>query len=139
MAKKLGKNYRLFVSAAGGTTFAAPNGQGDLTINRGGDDIDTTTKESGSYGTSAPGQKSLSLTQAIIPDLPDVQYTRLKELDGAGESAVYQVREAPFAEDDVVFECEMFTRQTNTDLNRTSAAGTSFTLTAATAPTVDEI
>ena len=139
MAKKLGKNYRLFVSATGGTTFAAPNGQGDLTINRSGDDIDTSTKDSGSYGTSAPGQKSLSLTQAFIPDLPDVQYTRMKQLDADGESAIYQVRHSPFGEDDVVFECDMFTRQANTDLNRTSAAGTSFTLTAATAPTVDEI
>ncbi|WP_076071721.1 phage tail tube protein [Sphingomonas montana] len=139
MAKKLGNNLRLFVKAAGAETFAQPQGQGNLTINRSSSPIDLGTKDTGQYGASAPGPKTLSLAQSFIPDLPDTAYARMKSLDASGDTTIYQVREKPFAEDNVVFECEMYTVFGNTDGNQNAAVGTSATLNAATAPTVDEI
>lgn len=140
MAKKLGQDFRLFVGNAAGDQFAEPRGQGNLTINRGSSPIDTSTKDSGRYGTSAPGPKTLTITQEIIPDLPDANgYTRMKALDNDGDTAVYQIREKPFAEADVVFECLMYTVFGNTGMGRTDPVGTSVELSAAEAPTVDEI
>lgn len=63
MAKTLGADYRLFVAAALGGTFNQPKGQGNGQVNRGSSPIDTSTKDSGRYGTSAPGAKSLSISQ----------------------------------------------------------------------------
>lgn len=140
MAKKLGQDFRLFVQDVGGATFSQPRGQGDLTINRSSSPIDTSTKDSGRYGTSAPGAKTLTISQELIPDLPDATgYTRMKTLDSSGDPEVYQIREKPFGEDDVQFECLMYTVFGNTGLGRAAAAGTSVELSAAEAPTVDEI
>tara|TARA_R110000787_G_scaffold208846_8_gene318910 strand:- start:4187 stop:4609 length:423 start_codon:yes stop_codon:yes gene_type:complete len=140
MAKKLGQDFRLFVRDVGGATFSQPRGQGNLTINRSSSPIDTSTKDSGRYGTSAPGAKTLTLSQELIPDLPDATgYTRMKALDGSGDAEVYQIREKPFAEEDAVFECLMYTVFGNTGLGRTDAVGTSVELSAAEAPTVDDI
>jgi predicted secreted protein len=139
MAKKLGNNLRLFVKSATGDTFTQPQGQGNLTINRSSSPIDLGTKDTGQYGSSAPGPKQLSLAQSFIPDLPDASYARMKALDASGETTIYQVREKPFAEEDVVFECEMYTVFGNTDGNQNAAVGTSATLNAANAPTKDDI
>lgn len=139
MAKKLGKNLRLYVETAVADTFAEPLGQRDLTINRSTSPIDTSTKDTGNYGTSAPGQKSLTLSQQFVPDLPDTAYARMKELDGSGETATYQVREAPYADTDVVFECVMYTSFGNTDAGTASPVGSTAELSAAAAPTVDDI
>ena len=140
MAKKLGKNFRLYVSADDGTTFSEPKGQGNLTINRNPSTIDTSTKDDGEYGTSAPGAKALTITAAFIPDLPDVNgYSRMKALDASSGTTTYQVREKPYALEDAVFECVMYTSFGDSGFNRTDAVGTTATLSAAQAPTQDDI
>lgn len=137
MAKKLGKNMRLFVKDAAGDTFAQPSGQGNLTIARAPERIDTSSKDTGKHGTAAPGKSMTTITQAFKPDLPDAAYTRLKELDAAEESTVVQIRDKPWADADVVYECEMFVQQGNTDANETEAVGTTFDFLPAEAPTRD--
>lgn len=137
MAKKLGRDLRLFVKS--GATFAQPAGQGDLTINRNADTVNTSTKDNFPYGTNAPGLKSVSLTQAFTPDLPDAPYAAMKALDAAGDTTTYQVREKPWGDTDVVFECVMYTSFGNTGAAQGSAVETTATLNAAEAPTVDEI
>lgn len=63
----------------------------------------------------------------------------MKELDASGDAAVYQIRYKPFDDDDVVFECLMYTVFGNSNLSRTEAAAATVELTAAEAPTIDEI
>jgi len=139
MAKTLGEDYRLFVQTAVADTFVEPKGQGNLVVNRSSSPVDTTTKDTGRFGTSKPGQKSVSLQQEFIPDLPDTGYARIKTLEAGDTVEVYQIRQKPFADDDVVFECRMNAVFGNSTLNRGAAAATSLTLTADEAPTVDDV
>jgi hypothetical protein len=139
MGKTLGDDYRLFVKDVSGDGFSQPAGQGNLTISRSSSPIDQTTKDNGRWGTSAPGPKSLSATQAFIPDLPDPAFARMKALDASGDAAVYQVRYKPFAADDVEFECLLYTSFGDTGLEQRGNRNTSATLTAAEAPTVDNL
>lgn len=139
MAKTLGDDYRLFVKDATGDTFSQPAGQGNLTINRNSSPIDQTTKDNGKYGASAPGPKTLTISQAFIPDLPDAAYTRMKALDASGDTAVYQVRYKPFAPANVEFECLCYTVFGDTSLEQRGNRATSATLNAAEAPTMDKL
>lgn len=138
MGKKLGNNYRLYVNDGG--TFYEPKGQGNLTINRGQGFFSTGTKDTGSYDTQAPQLKTLGISLAMIPDLPDANgFTRMETLDATIATETYQVRKSPFTADDVVFECVMYTSMGNTDMPQNAPVGASVTLTAAEAPTVDTL
>lgn len=142
MAKKLGNNYRLFVDSSTPGTFSEPKGQGNLTIQRGQNFFSTGTKDTTPYDTQAPGLKSLSLSLALIPDLPDANgYTRMETLDKTTATTTYQIRKGPgfAAPADVVFECSMYTSLGNTDLPQNGAVGVATTLTAAAAPTIDTL
>jgi len=144
MAKQTGEELRLFVQLApvGGNpaVYVEPAGQGNLTINRASSPIDTSTKDTGIYGTSKPGAASVSIAQDFIPDLPDVGYARMKTLAGGRLVETYQVRQAPYSDDadDIIFECKMNTVFGNLGANRNTAVSTSVTLTADDAPTVDK-
>ena len=137
MAKRLGDHLRLFVHDASGTTYSQPAGQGNLTINRNDGTINLATKDN--PRASAPSKGPISVSQAFIPDLPDAAYARMKTVAASEEAIVYQVREKPYANDDVVFECLMYTSFGNTDAGQGGGVGTSATLTAADDPTVDDI
>jgi len=140
MAKMLGDNMRLFIKT-GDATYVQPLGQGNLTINRSGSSIDTSDKNTGRYGTSAPGQKTLTITQAIQPNLPDAAYTAMKLADSTSVITNYEVRDITVTDPvaATLFACDMYTDFGNTDAAQKGVVGTSVTLNAAAAPTVDLI
>lgn len=140
MAKKLGSNYRLFVRSTDGLTFAQPAGQGNLTKNGGKNFTSNATKDTEGYDTQQPGLKTLTLTQELIPSLPDpTGYTRMETLDKSDATEIYQIRMKPFAEDDVVFEASMYTGLNDTAFNQGASVTVGVTLTLAEAPTIDEL
>lgn len=140
MAKKLGSDYRLFVQSATPTTFNQPAGQGNLTINRSKAFSSSATKDTEGVDTQTPGLRTLSITQAIVPDLPDANgYTRMETLDKSNASEVYQIRKKPFATEDVVFECLMYTALDNTGLEQGSSVSAGVQLQPAANPTVDAL
>jgi len=140
MAKKLGNNYRLFVQDVGGTTFSQPAGQGNLTKNGGKNFTSNATKDTEGYDTQQPGLRTLTLTQDMIPDLPDATgYTRMETLDQSDATEVYQIRKKPFGDTDVVFEALMYTGLNNTDFNQGESVKVGVTLTLAAAPTVNAL
>lgn len=140
MAKKLGSDYRLFVQSTTASTFNQPAGQGNLTINRSKAFSSSATKDTEGVDTQTPGLRTLSITQAIIPDLPDANgYTRMETLDKSNAAEVYQVRKKPFATEDVVFECLMYTALDNTGLEQGTSVSAGVTLQPAAQPTVDSL
>ena len=140
MAKKLGSDYRLFVQSTTASTFNQPAGQGNLTINRSKAFSSSATKDTEGVDTQTPGLRTLSITQAIIPDLPDANgYTRMETLDKSNAAEVYQVRKKPFATGDVVFECLMYTALDNTGLEQGTSVSAGVTLQPAAQPTVDSL
>lgn len=140
MAKKLGNDYRLFLRAADGTTFSQPAGQGNLTRNGGKNFTSSATKDTEGYDTQTPGLKTLTLSQAMTPSLPDpTGYTRMETLDKSNAVEMYQIRKKPFANSDVVFEALMYTGLDNQEFNQGENVKVGVTLTLAEAPTVDSL
>lgn len=144
MAKKLGNNYRLYVKAASpATTFGEVKGQGNLAITRQAGTIDLSSKSDAPYGMSAPGLRSVSISCACLPDLPDTAgYGRVETLstDPTTPAEVYQIRKAPFADPaDVVFEASMYSNISTTSMNMNEGTGVSIDLTLAAAPTKDQL
>lgn len=72
---KLGNDYLLWFGApnATETALAAIQGQGTATINQSQAKIDTASKTTGGYATSAPGLKDITIDLDITPLLPDAQ------------------------------------------------------------------
>ena len=140
MAKKLGSNYRLFVQSAVAGTFNQPTGQGNLTVNRGKSFGSNATKDTEGYDTQQPGLKTLTLSQQLVPDLPDANgYMRMETLDKSDATEIYQIRKKPFGTTDVVFEAAMYTGLDNTGFNQGESVSAGVTLTLASAPTVDTL
>lgn len=140
MAKKLGSDYRLFVQSAVAGTFNQPAGQGNLTVNRSKNFSSSATKDTEGVDTQTPGLRTLSLNQAIIPNLPDPDgYTRMETLDKSNAVETYQIRKKPFAAADVVFECKMYTALDNTGFEQGNSVSAGVVLQPAENPTVDTL
>lgn len=140
MAKKLGSDYRLFVQSSTAGTFNQPAGQGNLTVNRSKNFSSSATKDTEGVDTQTPGLRTLSLNQAIIPNLPDPDgYTRMETLDKSNAVETYQIRKKPFATADVVFECKMYTALDNTGFEQGSSVSAGVVLQPAENPTVDTL
>lgn len=141
MAKKLGNDYRLYIEATGGGTYNEIKGQQDLSYSGTSTFFDTSTKDTGAYGTQAPAQRGITLSLAMRPDLPDATgYTRLESIANSApaEAAGVQVRKAPFAVGDVVFEADMYMDLSwTTPHNDVVSATANFTLAAP--PTVNAL
>jgi len=145
MPKKiLGSDYGVWVESAVAGTYNYVLGQGDCTINRGSSSIDTTSKDDGDYGTSAPGPRSLSVDLNIIPFLPDANgYTRLESLSNASPRVPFNIQIRKGGKTgtgtDVVFQCSMYGNLDSTTLGQAAAGTVKASLMAAAAPTVDAL
>jgi hypothetical protein len=142
VAKKLANDYRLWIDAGAGT-YNMIKGQQDLSLSRNAQQIDTTSKDDYPYGTSAPGNRQLSISASIIPDLPDATgYTRLETvaLAAAPTACNFQIRKngaTGNSTTDVVFQGSMYITDFNDDFSQNAPVKKSFTLVAASAPTTD--
>ena len=138
--KLVANNYRLFVQSTTAGTFSQPAGQGNLTVNRNRAFSSNATKDTENYDTQIPGLRTLTISQALIPSLPDANgYTRLETLDKTGVTEVFQIRKKPFATGDVVFEAVCYTSLDNQSFNQGESVQTGVTLTLAEAPTIDAL
>lgn len=142
MAKGLGNNYFLWIESATPGTYNIVKGQQNLSITRGADKIDTTTKDSGGYKTAAMGLKDLSVKLDLMPDLPDATgYTRLETQCLATPPVPFnvQIRKGGTAgaSGDVVFAASMYGDLTSQNFDQSTANKASFNFTLAAAPTTD--
>jgi predicted secreted protein len=132
MAKKLGHEYKLFVGDGEvSEAFSDIAGETGLTFDAPTNFIDTSSKTSGRYGEQTPGRSSLTITASGKLELPDASgLERVNELDAATpkESGNFQIRVAPFTEDDVVFQAAMFVGNFNKDFSDQDNATWTFSL-----------
>jgi hypothetical protein len=141
MPKSKGNDQRVYIDSATPGTFTQIAGQTGHTINRSAQQIDTTTKDDGNYGTSMPGNRALSLSLSVIPNLPDtLGLERLWTVANANPQVpvLFEVRRAPYATPgDIIFKCSMFVGDLGSASNLNQATESTITLLAAAAPTVD--
>jgi len=143
MAKKLGKDYYLWIESAVAGTYNIVKGQQELEYAESAGTVDTTTKEDFPYGTSQPGNRNISLDFSCIPDLPDASgYTRFETVANSATPQInIQVRKggptggAP----DVVFQCLMNVANKTTSMGNNAPVGSKWQLTNAAAPTTNAL
>jgi predicted secreted protein len=136
----LGNDKQLFVQSATPGTFSAIAGQRDLDYSRKAGQVDIGDKNSGAYGKTGPGQFDVAITLEGVPDLPDANgLTRVDTKFKARQTEVFQIRTAPFAADDVVFECECYVLDCSRSDPRNAESRYSIALGLADVPTVDTV
>jgi hypothetical protein len=138
--KLSGNDFRLFVGTGNGSG-AQPKGQGDLTIERGKAWSSNATKDQEGVDTQQPGLRTITVKQAIIPDLPDADgYERLEELDKTNEPEIFEIRKKPWADEtSVIFRCSMYVSLDSSGYGQGASVATPFTLVPAENPTVDKL
>jgi hypothetical protein len=145
MGKKLGNDYRLWLESAVAGTYNEIKGQQDLSVNRSGGTIDTSTKDEFPYGSAGPGGRNVSVPFGLIPNLPDANgYTRFETLANAVVATPLKVQirkggSAGATPGDVVFECSVYVTDFNTTMGQNAAVTATGTLIAAAAPTIDAL
>ncbi len=142
MAKFNGNTHRLFIESGTPGTYTVIAGQVSHRVNRAAAQIDTSTKDSGSYGTSMPGQRALTISASFIKDLPDANGQERLFSRAAADPQVatnFQIRHAPYGTGDVVFEASMFIQDLNDAAELNAAAAFDCTLVLAAAPTTDTL
>jgi predicted secreted protein len=142
MAKFSGNTHRLWIESATAGTYNAIAGQVSHRVNRQANQIDTSTKDSGSYGTSMPGQRALTISASFIKDLPDANGQERLFSRAAADPQVatnFQIRKAPYSGTDIVFAASMFIQDLNDAAEINAAAAFDCTLVLAAAPTTDTL
>jgi predicted secreted protein len=140
MAAALGNDARLFIQSAVAGTFNQIAGQRDLDLPRKAGSIDIGDKNSAPYGKTAPGNFDVTITLEGVPDLPDANgLARADAQFKARDTEVFQIRKAPYATDDVIFECECYVLDLSLTAPRDAEQRYSLALGLAAAPTVDEV
>lgn len=138
MAKPLGKNRKLYIQSGTPGTFSEIRGQRTLNRSRETNLIDTSDKSSGAYGSRAPGQIQLTIGVGGVVSTPDLNgLERLFGLVTSQQPEVYQIRDAPYTDSDVVFQGSMVATSGNDTADKDAACEWSVTLSAEDAPTVD--
>lgn len=142
----LGNNYLLWIGAAGAaeTAMVAIQGQGTCTKSGSQAKIDTASKTTGGFATSAPGLKDITLDLDIIPTLPDAGgYTMLETLCNAIPNAPFQVEirknGAAGAAADAVFSALMYGTITSTAFTQNDKVAVKAQFLLAAAPTVNAL
>ncbi len=139
MAEKLGQNYQLFVNDGAGA-YNAIQGQTGLTRDGSTTLINQSSKTTGKYDLQAPGRSNLTITCPGVVTLPDANgLERVHTLDKAHPQVpeTFQIREDPYASDDVIFEASCYVSNFTRDDPDQDNATYSFQLTLAANPTVN--
>jgi predicted secreted protein len=108
MGKKLGNDYLPWVPNIAGDTFNIVKGNTTLSRTRSASTIDTSSKEDFPYSTQGSGSRTVSISAAFRPNLPDADgFARLETLANGDEPFMLQIRKGGVAgadPADVVFE-----------------------------------
>ena len=144
----LGDDYLLwFAPAPADATppaYQVIEGQGTATINRSQTEIDTSSKTTKGYATSAYGLKKLSVDFDVLPSLPDAGYTELETLCNVTPSAPFmvQIRRGGITgatPADVILECLVNGTISSVALTQNDKVQVKGQVSAAAAPTVDSL
>jgi predicted secreted protein len=140
----LGNEYMLWVEATTPGTYNAVKGQGTLTINRSQQKIDTSSKDTSGYATSAYGLKDLTIDVDVKVSLPDASgYTRLETLCNAEPPAPFnvQVRKggASGEDTDAIFEASVYGSISSIAFNQNGTVDAKVQLALAAAPATDAL
>jgi predicted secreted protein len=143
MAKKLAKDYLLWVESATPGTYNLVKGQQTLSLQESSSSVDTTTKDDYPWSTSAPGSRSVTIDFSCVPDLPDsTGYTRLETIAAATTPQVnIQIRKggASATGTDAVFAGLMNVVSKNTTADNNNPIASKWQLSNAAAPTTNAL
>lgn len=142
MGYKLGNDYKLFIESSTPGTFNVIKGQGSLEKSAKADTIDTTSKDDYPYKTKAPGSRDASISLDIKVNLPDATgYGRLETLALAATPAPFriQVRKAPFAVGDAIFDALVYCNDLSTSFPQDGVVMVKGGFELAAPPTVDAL
>lgn len=132
-----GDNYKLFVEGSTAGTLALLKGQRELSHDMALGNFSRSTKDSKTdiFGAGAIGH---TVTVAYLPDLPDADgATRIHTRVAAHDTLRIQIRKAPFAATDVVYDCVKIASGYNAAYPFRDAVGRQLTLVPASPPTVN--
>ena len=140
MTRKLGENYRLFISDGAGTpAFTEIAGQRGLSIDRSTNSFPISAKGD-AYDHQAQGKQSLTITCNGVQDLPDTDgLEEVLAVSLARTAREYQIRHNPFGDTDVKFQGSMYTSGLSEEMTDEQSADYSFQCTTAADPTADTL
>lgn len=134
-----GDDFKLYVEGATANQFAPIKGQRELSHDTALGTYSQSTKDS---GTDINGSAAIAhtVTVAYMPELPDANgATRVHTRVTNRQTLRVQIRQAPFADGNVVFDCVMRSSGYNRAYPFRDGMGIQLTLVPAAAPTVDAL
>lgn len=143
MAKKLSKDYLLWIESTTPGTFNYIKGQQTLEIQESSSSIDTTTKDDYPFSTSQPGSRGVTIDFSCIPDLPDsTGYTRLETIAASATPQIkIEIRKGGTGAtgSDAVFAATMNVVSKATSADNNNPLSSKWQLTNALAPTTNAL
>lgn len=83
---ELGNTRRVYIVTGTGSTYTALKGEQTNSVNRSAESIDISDKDSGDWGSTMGGKKSLTLDVTVYADNTDAQQKALLEAFYKGET-----------------------------------------------------
>ena len=83
---ELGNTRRVYIVTGTGSTYTALKGEQTNSVNRSAESIDISDKDSGDWGSTMSGKKSLTLDVTVYADNTDAQQKSLLEAFYKGET-----------------------------------------------------
>jgi TP901-1 family phage major tail protein len=103
---ELGNTRRVYIVAGSGGTYAALKGEQSNSVNRSAESIDISDKDSGAWGSTMAGRKSLTVDVTVYADNTDAQQKAM--LDAFYKDQVVKVFIGKLGSDNTPAEGEMF-------------------------------
>jgi TP901-1 family phage major tail protein len=103
---ELGNTRRVYIVAGSGGTYTALKGEQSNSVNRSAESIDISDKDSGAWGSTMAGRKSLTVDVTVYADNTDAQQKAM--LDAFYKDQVVKVFIGKLGSDNTPAEGEMF-------------------------------
>ena len=103
---ELGTTRRVYIVAGSGGTYTALKGEQSNSVNRAAESIDISDKDSGAWGSTMAGRKSLTVDVTVYADNTDAQQKAM--LDAFYKDQVVKVFIGKLGSDNTPAEGEMF-------------------------------
>jgi TP901-1 family phage major tail protein len=117
---ELGNTRRVYIVVGDGNTYTALKGEQTNSVNRSAESIDISDKDSGAWGDTMPGKKSLTLDVTVYADNTDAQQKAM--LNAFYTDQTVKVFVGKLGEGNTPAEGEMF-EAVITSINDTNDAG----------------
>lgn len=117
---ELGNTRRVYIVTGEGGTYTVLKGEQSNNVNRSSESIDTSDKDTGAWGNTMPGKKSLTLDVTVYTDGTDAQQKAM--LNSFYKDQTVKVFVGKLGEGNTPAEGEMF-EAVITSINDTNDAG----------------